>query len=111
MNRWYGIIEFYRAYRADTSPVAASEHYQHALHAFYRIRTMFRDDEGIKMEDLQALAPEVKWNPSFLENWILTFGREYDDHRVRHHNVVWELFPEYEATLLSLDPAYLEKRD
>jgi hypothetical protein len=110
-NRWYGIIEFFRAYRGGVSSVAASEHFQHALHAFYRIRAMFRDDKGIKMEALRELAPEVKYNPSFLENWRITLGREYDDHRCRHHNIVWELFPEYEARLLSMDPTFVGKKD
>jgi len=111
VNRWYGVIEFYKAYRSNETVISAGEHFHHALAALYRIREMFRDDKGIRMEALKELAPEVKYNPSFLADWKNTFWRETNPKAVRYHNVVWEHFPEYEAKLASMNPELFEEED
>jgi hypothetical protein len=106
-NRWYGLSEFFGAYQTEPTTeserVAAGEHFHHVLAAFYRLRAMYRDDPGIKMSGLSQAHTDVRYNPTFLENWQITIWRESET--IRHHNVVWEFFPEYEARLLALGPA------
>ena len=108
VDRWYGIIEFYKAYRSCETHVGAGEHFHHALAALYRIRESFRDIKGLRMDCLQELAPEVKYNPSFLADWKNTFWRETTPKDCRYHNQVWEFLPEYEEKLESMNPEYFE---
>jgi len=98
--RWNGIISFYKAYIYSHNPTIARGHFEDALKYFYEIKEIYRKKKECSMSKLKELAPDVEYNPYFLENWD-RIDRRWDS-TFPYYNIVWEHFHRYEENLRNL---------
>jgi hypothetical protein len=103
--RLVGMEALYRAHLvADSDVQEARRQFDEALAAFDSLKALFEDNPRYKMDQLQAVEPDVPYTQAFLNDW--EFRGALDKNAYLFH-VVWERFPMFESFLRSLQPPQL----